>query len=224
MPLHDHWFDVAPEFPSSTMSAPINGDAGPRRRRTTSMETPALTSSVAWACRSWWMSISTPARFAVGLPAVVGGVVRQRPSGTVAAGPEQRAGGVCPVTAAMASAPGLTWRMSVRGFLWRVLPMISCSGTSASPRWVAALWRRWCRSSPAYFSSRTRHGHSQGERGRCADRCRWRLVDEPVRDIATKLMITKGKKKGRHPSPATVLRMPREHDECAARAQESLPR
>lgn len=51
-----------------------------------------------------------------------------------------------------------------------------------------------------------------------------RLADEPVRDIATKLVITKGKKKGRHPSTATVLRMPREHDECAARAQKSLPR
>ncbi|MEQ4724615.1 hypothetical protein [Nonomuraea sp. B19D2] len=37
-----------------------------------------------------------------------------------------------------------------------------------------------------------------------------------LRDIAARLVITKGKKKGRHPSPATVLRMLREHDEAAA--------
>ncbi|WP_425559998.1 recombinase family protein [Microbispora corallina] len=35
-----------------------------------------------------------------------------------------------------------------------------------------------------------------------------------LREIAAKLVITKGKKKGRHPSPATVLRMLREHDEA----------
>ncbi|MET9378831.1 hypothetical protein ABZX98_32640 [Streptomyces sp. NPDC002992] len=33
-----------------------------------------------------------------------------------------------------------------------------------------------------------------------------------LRDIATRLVITTGKKKGRHPSPATVMRMLREHD------------
>jgi hypothetical protein len=27
MPLHDHWFEAAPEFLSSSMSAPIDGDA-----------------------------------------------------------------------------------------------------------------------------------------------------------------------------------------------------
>jgi methionyl aminopeptidase len=37
------------------------GRRGSRRRRTASMETPALMSSVAWAWRSWWMLISTPA-------------------------------------------------------------------------------------------------------------------------------------------------------------------
>lgn len=37
-----------------------------------------------------------------------------------------------------------------------------------------------------------------------------------LRDIASRLVITKGKKKGRHPSPATVLRMLREHDATAA--------
>jgi hypothetical protein len=37
-----------------------------------------------------------------------------------------------------------------------------------------------------------------------------------LRDIATRLVIARGKKKGQHPSPATVLRMLREHDEIAA--------
>jgi DNA invertase Pin-like site-specific DNA recombinase len=35
-----------------------------------------------------------------------------------------------------------------------------------------------------------------------------------LRDIAAQLVITKGKKKGQHPSPATVLRLLREHDEA----------
>ncbi|WP_205719743.1 hypothetical protein [Actinomadura geliboluensis] len=34
-----------------------------------------------------------------------------------------------------------------------------------------------------------------------------------LRDIAARLVITTGKKKGRHPSPATVMRMLRDHDE-----------
>ncbi|MEU6400722.1 recombinase family protein [Streptomyces cinnamoneus] len=37
-----------------------------------------------------------------------------------------------------------------------------------------------------------------------------------LRDIAKRLVITSGKKKGQHPSPATVMRMLREHDEQAA--------
>ncbi|MFI6184214.1 hypothetical protein ACIA8R_52375 [Nonomuraea sp. NPDC051191] len=37
-----------------------------------------------------------------------------------------------------------------------------------------------------------------------------------LRDIAARLVLTKGKKRGRHPSPATVLRMLREHDEADA--------
>lgn len=37
-----------------------------------------------------------------------------------------------------------------------------------------------------------------------------------LRDIAARLVIATGKKKGRHPSPATVLRMLRDHDETAA--------
>ncbi|MEU7835691.1 recombinase family protein [Nonomuraea sp. NPDC049129] len=39
--------------------------------------------------------------------------------------------------------------------------------------------------------------------------------DLSLRDIAARLVITKGKKKGRHPSAATVLRMLREHDAAA---------
>jgi DNA invertase Pin-like site-specific DNA recombinase len=34
-----------------------------------------------------------------------------------------------------------------------------------------------------------------------------------LRDIAAKLVITQGAKKGQHPSPATVMRLLREHDE-----------
>jgi len=37
--------------------------------------------------------------------------------------------------------------------------------------------------------------------------------DLSLRDIAARLVITKGTKKGRNPAPATVLRMLREHDE-----------
>jgi DNA invertase Pin-like site-specific DNA recombinase len=39
-----------------------------------------------------------------------------------------------------------------------------------------------------------------------------------LRDIAGRLVISTGKKKGQHPSPATVLRMLREHDEKTAAA------
>ncbi|MDH6122863.1 hypothetical protein [Kitasatospora sp. GAS204B] len=35
-----------------------------------------------------------------------------------------------------------------------------------------------------------------------------------LRDIASRLVITTGKKKGQHPSVATVMRMLREHDEA----------
>ncbi|MET8536798.1 recombinase family protein [Streptomyces sp. NPDC005065] len=37
-----------------------------------------------------------------------------------------------------------------------------------------------------------------------------------LRDIAARLVITTGTKKGQHPSPATVMRMLREHDEATA--------
>ena len=39
-----------------------------------------------------------------------------------------------------------------------------------------------------------------------------------LRDIAAGLVISTGKRKGQHPSPATVMRMLREHDEKAAAA------
>ncbi|MFF4574664.1 recombinase family protein [Streptomyces sp. NPDC001410] len=39
-----------------------------------------------------------------------------------------------------------------------------------------------------------------------------------LRDIAAKLVITTGKKKGQHPSPATVMRMLREHNDQTAQA------
>ena len=39
-----------------------------------------------------------------------------------------------------------------------------------------------------------------------------------LRDIAARLVIATGKKKGQHPSPATVMRMLREHDEKAGLA------
>ena len=41
-----------------------------------------------------------------------------------------------------------------------------------------------------------------------------------LRDIASRLVITKGKKKGQHPSPATILRLLREYDETTTAAQQ----
>jgi hypothetical protein len=37
-----------------------------------------------------------------------------------------------------------------------------------------------------------------------------------LRDIAARLVITTSTKKGRYPSPATIVRMPRERDEKAS--------
>ena len=39
-----------------------------------------------------------------------------------------------------------------------------------------------------------------------------------LRDVAARLIIATGKKKGQHPLPATVMRMLREHDEKTAAA------
>jgi len=36
--------------------------------------------------------------------------------------------------------------------------------------------------------------------------------DLSLREIASRLVITQGAKRGRHPSPATVMRMLRDHD------------
>jgi DNA invertase Pin-like site-specific DNA recombinase len=44
-----------------------------------------------------------------------------------------------------------------------------------------------------------------------------------LRDIAARLVIATGKKKGRHPSPATVMRMLREYDEKTSGVSEPLP-
>ena len=45
-----------------------------------------------------------------------------------------------------------------------------------------------------------------------------RAQELSLRDIAASLVIATGKKKGQHPSPATVMRMLREHDEKTAAA------
>lgn len=45
-----------------------------------------------------------------------------------------------------------------------------------------------------------------------------RSQEMSLRDIAARLVIAAGKKKGQHPSPATVMRMLREHDEKTAAA------
>ena len=45
-----------------------------------------------------------------------------------------------------------------------------------------------------------------------------RSQEMSLRDIAARLVITTGKKKGQHPSPATVMRMLRDHDEQTAAA------
>ena len=42
--------------------------------------------------------------------------------------------------------------------------------------------------------------------------------ERSLRDIAARLVIATGKKKGQHPSPAAVMRMLREHDEKTAAA------
>jgi hypothetical protein len=44
------------------------------------------------------------------------------------------------------------------------------------------------------------------------------LYEMSLRDIAGHLVIATGEKKGQHPSPATVMRMLRQHDEKTAAA------
>jgi hypothetical protein len=51
-----------------------------------------------------------------------------------------------------------------------------------------------------------------------------RSQEMSLREIAAQLVITKGKKKGQHPSPATILRLLREYDETTAAATSARPR
>ncbi|MFD4356774.1 recombinase family protein [Nocardia sp. NPDC058518] len=46
-----------------------------------------------------------------------------------------------------------------------------------------------------------------------------RESNHSLRDIAARLVITKGKKKGQHPSPATMMRLLRDHEQEAAECQ-----
>lgn len=82
-----------------------------------------------------------------------------------------------------------------------------------------------------YIRDRTLEGH-ESARGRGKTIGGAAVVDEAMlsmalhlrdqghslRDIAARLVITQGKKKGRHPSPATVMRLLREHDQTTAPA------
>ena len=75
-------------------------------------------------------------------------------------------------------------------------------------------------------AGRRRRGHRGGRppafdpntyrRRGVVERCINRL--KQWRGIVTRLVIATGKKKGQHPSPATVMRMLREHDEKTAAA------
>ncbi|WP_432021252.1 hypothetical protein [Streptomyces sp. 1222.5] len=49
----------------------------------------------------------------------------------------------------------------------------------------------------------------------------WRLRDEglSLHEIAARLVIRTGKKRGQHPAPATVMRELREHDEQTTAAE-----
>ncbi|MFE7741992.1 hypothetical protein [Nocardia sp. NPDC057455] len=50
-----------------------------------------------------------------------------------------------------------------------------------------------------------------------------RSNNHSLRDIASRLVITTGKKKGRHPSPATVMRLLRDHDQNMLTAAATTP-
>lgn len=50
-----------------------------------------------------------------------------------------------------------------------------------------------------------------------------RAQNKSLRDIAAQLVISRGKKKGEHPSPATVMRMLRDHDQAVEAAVATLP-
>uniref|UniRef100_UPI003F499727 recombinase family protein n=1 Tax=Streptomyces sp. CA-136453 TaxID=3240050 RepID=UPI003F499727 len=80
-----------------------------------------------------------------------------------------------------------------------------------------------------YIRDRTLEGHESARRrgkaiggasvtddGMLAMALHLREQEMSLRDIAARLVITKGAKKGQHPSPATVMRMLRDHDEQVA--------
>ncbi|MFC9223145.1 recombinase family protein [Streptomyces hygroscopicus] len=82
-----------------------------------------------------------------------------------------------------------------------------------------------------YIRDRTLEGHESARKrgksiggasvtddGMLAMALHLRDQEMSLRDIAARLVITKGAKKGQHPSPATVMRMLREHDEATAAA------
>ncbi|MGC9500894.1 recombinase family protein [Streptomyces sp. WG7] len=82
-----------------------------------------------------------------------------------------------------------------------------------------------------YIRDRTLEGHESARRrgksiggasvtddGMLSMALHLREQEMSLREIAARLVITTGKKKGQHPSPATVLRMLREHDDATAPA------
>ena len=82
-----------------------------------------------------------------------------------------------------------------------------------------------------YIRDRTLEGHESARRrgkniggasvtdeGMLAMALHLRSRELSLRDIAARLVITIGAKKGQHPSPATVMRMLREHDDQAGEA------
>lgn len=82
-----------------------------------------------------------------------------------------------------------------------------------------------------YIRDRTLEGHESARKrgktiggatgvggGMLSHALHLRTQGHSLRDIATRLVITKGKKKGQHPSPATVLRMLRDHDHTTDQA------
>ncbi|MFJ9703500.1 recombinase family protein [Streptomyces fradiae] len=85
-----------------------------------------------------------------------------------------------------------------------------------------------------YIRDRTLEGHESARKrgksiggasvtddGMLAMALHLRDQEMSLRDIAARLVITKGAKKGQHPSPANVMRMLREHDEATAAASQA---
>ncbi|MET7336294.1 hypothetical protein [Nonomuraea sp. NPDC005650] len=66
-----------------------------------------------------------------------------------------------------------------------------------------------------YIRDRTLEGHEYARKNGKATVTNPALLSMALhlREIAARLVITQGKKKSRRPSPATVLRMLRDHDE-----------